>query len=46
MLMMTGYPLGEDAKELLDRRKVAWLQKPFSSQTVARKVRELLAHPN
>ena len=46
MLLMTGYPLGVDTKELLDRRKVAWLQKPFSSQIVAHKVRELLAHPN
>ena len=46
MLMMTGYPLGVDTRELLDRRKVAWLQKPFSSQSVARKVRELLVHPN
>lgn len=46
MLLMTGYPLGVDTKELLDRRKVAWLQKPFSSQSVARKIRELLEHRN
>ena len=42
MLLMTGYPLGSDTRDLLDRRKVAWLQKPFSSQSVARKVRGLL----
>jgi hypothetical protein len=42
ILIMTGYPLGEDTRELLDRRTVDWLQKPFSSQTVARKVRDML----
>lgn len=42
VLLMTGYPLGADTRDLLDRRKVAWLQKPFSSQSVARKVRDLL----
>lgn len=43
VLMMTGYPLGVETKELLDRRKVDWLQKPFSSETVSQKVRELLS---
>ncbi|MEE9217099.1 MAG: response regulator [Anaerolineales bacterium] len=42
ILIMTGYPLGEDTRELLDRRTVDWMQKPFSSQTVARKVRDML----
>lgn len=42
VLMMTGYPLGVETKELLDRRKVDWLQKPFSSESIAQRVRELL----
>ncbi len=43
VVLMTGYPLGVETRELLDRRKVAWLQKPFSSQSVAQKVRAILS---
>ena len=42
LVLMSGYPLGSETDELLDRRRVAWLQKPFSSITIARAVRQAL----
>lgn len=43
LLLMTGYPMEDQTRELLNRRRVDWIQKPFSSQIVAEKVRSLLA---
>jgi nitrogen-specific signal transduction histidine kinase/ActR/RegA family two-component response regulator len=43
VILMTGYPLGGHTRELLDRSRVTWLQKPLSSEAVARAVREMLA---
>jgi PAS domain S-box-containing protein len=43
VILMTGYPLGGHTRELLDRSRVTWLQKPLSSEAIARAVKEMLA---
>jgi PAS domain S-box-containing protein len=43
VILMTGYPLGGHTRELLDRSRVTWLQKPLSSEAVARAVKDMLA---
>lgn len=43
VILMTGYPLGGHTRELLDRSRVTWLQKPLSSEAVAKAVKEMLA---
>ncbi len=43
VILMTGYPLGGHTRELLDRSRVTWLQKPLSSEAVGRAVKEMLA---
>ncbi|MBN1267354.1 MAG: PAS domain S-box protein [Anaerolineales bacterium] len=35
MLVMTGYPLGEEERDLLEKGVVAWLQKPINSTNLA-----------
>jgi PAS domain S-box-containing protein len=42
MILMTGYPLGGHTRELLDRSRVTWLQKPLSTEALARAVKEML----
>jgi len=42
MILMTGYPLGGGTRELLDRERVAWLQKPLTSDLLAAAVRDML----
>jgi CheY-like chemotaxis protein len=42
MILMTGYPLGGQTRELLDRERVAWLQKPLTSDLLAIAVRDML----
>lgn len=42
VVFMTGYPLKEGTQELLDRRQVGWLQKPFDSSRLAAALREAL----
>ncbi len=42
MIIMTGYPLGTHTRELLDRRRVFWLQKPLTSDTLSQAVQEML----
>lgn len=42
MILITGYPLGEQTRELLDRRKVNWIQKPLTSEELANAVRAML----
>ncbi|TFH34498.1 MAG: PAS domain S-box protein, partial [Anaerolineales bacterium] len=43
VILMTGYPLGGHTRELLDRSRVTWLQKPLSSEALAKAVKEMLA---
>jgi PAS domain S-box-containing protein len=43
VILMTGYPLGGHTRELLDRSRVTWLQKPLSSEAIARAVKDMLA---
>ena len=42
MILMTGYPLGSHTRELLDRRRVTWLQKPFTTESLSRAVLQML----
>lgn len=42
MIMMTGYPLGGHTRELLDRERVTWLQKPLTSDSLTVAVRKML----
>jgi len=43
MVVMTGYPLVEGGKDLLEQGIVAWLQKPLDADTLARTIREVLS---
>ncbi len=42
MIVMTGHPLGREDREKLIVENLDWLQKPFSSDTLSRKVRQAL----
>jgi PAS domain S-box-containing protein len=42
MVVMTGYPLEEGGKDLLEQGIVAWLQKPLDGETLGRAMREFL----
>jgi PAS domain S-box-containing protein len=42
MIMMTGYPLGGQTRELLDRERVTWLQKPLTAEMLTVAVRKML----
>lgn len=42
MVVMTGYPLAEGGKDLLEQGIVAWLQKPLDTDTLARTMRKVL----
>jgi two-component system cell cycle sensor histidine kinase/response regulator CckA len=41
-MIMTGYPLEDGGKELLEQGIVAWIQKPFSIAELTRKVNSVL----
>ena len=42
MILVTGYPLGDKTRQLLEEGKAAWLQKPFDSETLGVKIASLL----
>ncbi|MCI0577115.1 MAG: response regulator [Chloroflexi bacterium] len=42
VMVATGYPLADEGRHLLERGVVAWIQKPFSADELAHKVREAL----
>jgi two-component system, cell cycle sensor histidine kinase and response regulator CckA len=42
MIVLTGYPLADQGKELLEQGVVGWLQKPFGADEIALKVRVAL----
>jgi PAS domain S-box-containing protein len=44
-VLMTGYPLGSDTRQLFDREVVNWVQKPLDMHTLARIIREVLGGP-
>ncbi len=46
MVLITGYPLGGHTRELLDRQRVTWLQKPITSETLAQTVQFMLNTEN
>jgi len=41
MVVMTGYPLADEGRSLLEQGIVDWIQKPFSPQAIAGKLRAL-----
>jgi DNA-binding response OmpR family regulator len=41
-LLVTGYPLGKDTRELLEAGKAGWIQKPFDSRTLGSRIRLML----
>ena len=41
-LLVTGYPLGNDTRELLEAGKAGWIQKPFDSRTLGSRIRLML----
>ncbi|MDX1645259.1 MAG: response regulator, partial [Thermoanaerobaculia bacterium] len=45
LLVMSGYPLGQDLAELRALGVGGWLEKPFSMQALTDKVNELLGRP-
>ena len=42
MIVMTGYPLADEGRSLLQEGIVDWIHKPFSPQAIAGKLRHLL----
>jgi len=42
LILMTGYPLGNGTRELLDQHKMSWLQKPMTTEILAGAVRTML----
>ena len=42
IILITGYPLSDGTRQLLDHRQAAWLQKPITMGTLARAVRDML----
>jgi two-component system, cell cycle sensor histidine kinase and response regulator CckA len=42
MIILTGYPLADQGKELLEQGIVAWLQKPYDADDIALEVRMAL----
>jgi two-component system, cell cycle sensor histidine kinase and response regulator CckA len=42
MIIMTGYPLEDSGKALLEQGIVDWLHKPFSAEQIARKIQAAL----
>ncbi len=44
MIVMTGYPLAENGKDLLEQGIVAWVQKPLDTEVFAKTLRKVLMH--
>jgi CheY-like chemotaxis protein len=44
-MIVTGYPLEDEGRQLLERGIVAWLQKPFSIKQLTEAVRKVLDEP-
>jgi two-component system, cell cycle sensor histidine kinase and response regulator CckA len=42
MIIMTGYPLEDSGRALLEQGIIAWVNKPFSAQEIAEKLRQAL----
>lgn len=43
MIVMTGYPLEEEGRDLLEQGIVEWIRKPFSPDALSAKLNKLLA---
>ncbi len=41
MILMTGYPLQEDGRQLLEKGGITWLQKPFEVETLISMMQKL-----
>jgi DNA-binding NtrC family response regulator len=42
LILMTGYPLTKEGRQLLEQQEVVWLQKPFTNDQLLLKVRQAL----
>jgi signal transduction histidine kinase/ActR/RegA family two-component response regulator len=42
LIIMTGYPLTEESRQLLEQQEVVWLQKPFTNSQLLFRVRQAL----
>lgn len=43
MILVTGYPLGRETRELIDAGAATWIQKPFVVGVLIEKIAALLA---
>ena len=46
VIVVTGYPLGEETRRFLQDHEVSWMQKPFASATLATMLQEALGNPS
>jgi DNA-binding NtrC family response regulator len=44
MVIMSGYPLQDAGRSLLERGEVDWIAKPFSVNDLAQKVSDMIAN--
>ncbi len=44
LVLITGYPLGKGTRELLDRERVVWIQKPLDVGELMQVMRKMLRH--
>jgi signal transduction histidine kinase/CheY-like chemotaxis protein len=44
-LVITGYPLNNQARELLEQGYIDWIQKPFLAEELARKINSMVGAP-
>jgi CheY-like chemotaxis protein len=44
LLIMTGYPLNDQARELLELGHIDWIQKPYLTEEMAEKIANLVGH--
>jgi len=42
VVLMSGYPLAEEGRLFLERSRLSWIRKPFTADTLARKLRQAL----
>jgi CheY-like chemotaxis protein len=44
-LVITGYPLGERARQLVEQGLIDWIQKPFLAEELAKKIGRMAGRP-
>ncbi|MFZ0546936.1 MAG: response regulator, partial [Candidatus Promineifilaceae bacterium] len=41
-LVITGYPLNDQVRELLEKGDIDWIQKPFQAEELAKKIEKMM----